>query len=78
MLPDRLLSPHLSLHSPPQAQLMVGMTAPGAAAADVKSLFNFWRPCVANPGRKSSVLSLTDRQLDAMYALAGRRRGGPR
>lgn len=44
---------------------------PGAASADINTLLTFWRPRIVNAAKKSSLLSLTDRQLDAMYALAG-------
>lgn len=44
---------------------------PGAGAAEVTQLFSFWRPRSTNPGRRSTVLTLSEKQQDMMYALAG-------
>ena len=54
-----------------QEQLQKILSSPGVGSLDINTVLTFWRPRMANPGRKSSVLDLTDRQLDAMYALAG-------
>ena len=47
------------------------LSSTGADTKPVTDLFTFWRPRFTTSGRKSQLLTLTDRQLDAMYALAG-------
>lgn len=56
--------------------MLAVLSTPGTGLKDVRELFTFWRPMKQQSGRKSQVLALTDRQLDAMYALAGENMGG--
>ena len=54
-----------------QDEFVLTIRQPGAGALDLCELFDFRRPKTGQRAKSSKILLLDDKQLDAMYALAG-------